>query len=215
MHQMNAIRALTRAARISTLAGFLALTAPVLQATTLLGMDIDEVARDAELVFEGEVILRESRRDNGTGNISTHVTFAVMDVIAGDYSGDSLELKFLGGVFEGRIMEVSGNRIPQIGEHGIYFVESTSRDLINPLLGWSQGHFLIYDDAGTSRMATATEAPVIDIQSTRGLAAAIKKPQTLVDGSGDPANGVVTSENSRNALTVPDFKSRIRRIIEN
>ena len=38
----------------------------------------------------------------------------------------------MGGVFNGQIVQVSGMRIPEMAEQGIYFVESMSRDLINP-----------------------------------------------------------------------------------
>ena len=135
-------------------------------ATTIRGMDIDKVAADAEFVFEGEVINTETRQDSNNGNISTYVTFQVNDVIKGDYSGDSLELKFMGGIFEGEIVQVSGMRIPELSEQGIYFVESLSRDLINPLIGWSQGHFLIVDDNGTRRMSTTGNQPVLEVQGS-------------------------------------------------
>ncbi|MEC9223176.1 MAG: hypothetical protein VYE56_04730, partial [Pseudomonadota bacterium] len=45
-----------------------------LSATTILGMDIDEIANQAELIFEGEVLVRETRQDNNTGIINTYVT---------------------------------------------------------------------------------------------------------------------------------------------
>ncbi|GIT23007.1 MAG: hypothetical protein CM1200mP40_26890 [Gammaproteobacteria bacterium] len=47
-------------------------------ATTILGMDIDKVANDAELIFEGEVILHETRQNSNTGIIHTYVTFQYM-----------------------------------------------------------------------------------------------------------------------------------------
>ena len=134
-------------------------------ATTILGMDIDKVAADAEFVFEGSVIDSETRQDSSSGIISTYVTFQINDIIKGHYTGDSVELKFMGGVFNGQIVQVSGMRIPEIAEQGIYFVESMSRDLINPLIGWSQGHFIIVDDNGTRRISTAGNQPVLDVEA--------------------------------------------------
>ena len=63
-------------------------------ATTVLGLDIDKVVADAEFVFEGAVINSETRQDSNSGIISTYVTFQINDIIKGDYSGDSIELKF-------------------------------------------------------------------------------------------------------------------------
>lgn len=186
--------------------------------TTILGMDIDEVAQQAEFIFEGEVILSETRQDSGTGIISSYVTFAIRDVVKGDYDVDSVELKFMGGVFNGQIVEVSGLRIPQLGEQGIYFVESLSRDLINPLLGWSQGHFLIVEENGVRRVSTIDNKAVTEVESVSAIPAAIKKPQPLLEGNSDVAAGVMTESRGimiERALTVEEFKLRIADIIEN
>ena len=59
-------------------------------ATTILGLDIDAVAKDAELIFEGEVVQHDTQLDNRSGIVNTFVTFAVNDVINGEYSGNLL-----------------------------------------------------------------------------------------------------------------------------
>lgn len=186
--------------------------------TSILGMDIDQVAEQAEFIFEGEVILSETRQDNGSGIISSYVTFAIWDVVKGDYDADTVELKFMGGAFNGQIVEVSGLRIPQLGEQGIYFVESLSQDLINPLLGWSQGHFIIVEENGVRRISTIDNKPVTEVESVSGIPSAIKKPQSIIEGNRDVAAGVMTESNSimiQRALTVDQFKLRIIEIIEN
>ena len=187
-----------------------------LSATTILGMDIDEVATGAELVFEGQV-LEHSVQENAAGMTVTYVTFRVSDVLKGDYPDTLLELKFTGGVLGGQVMEVSGLRIPKLDEQGIYFVESTSRDLINPLLGWSQGHFLIIDDEDERRMSTINLEPVTDVQSYEQVPSSLRRPRSYVDGDSSPANGIITDAGPfqfDQALTVDEFKSRIREMIE-
>lgn len=187
-------------------------------ATTILGMDIDTVAADAEFIFEGEVIQRETRMEQSSGLISTYVTFAVIDVIKGDFSGDSLELKFMGGAYNGQIVEVSGLVIPGDGEQGIYFVETLNIDMVNPLLGWSQGHYLIVNDNGVRRINTVDHRPVIDVQPVSSIPQAIKKPQALIEGNADVAAGVMTEQSSLQidrALTVDEFKSRITALLGN
>ena len=187
-------------------------------ATTILGMDIDKVVADAEFVFEGEVINSETRQDSSSGIISTYVTFQINDIIKGDYSGESVELKFMGGVFNGQVVQVAGMRIPEMAEQGIYFVESMSRDLINPLIGWSQGHFIIVDDNGTSRVSTAGNQPVLDVEAVSSIPSAIKKPLSVVEGNTDIAAGVMTESSPikiERALTVEEFKSRITELLAN
>lgn len=187
-------------------------------ATTLLGMDIDKVANQAELVFEGEVLLREARRDSNSGIVNTYVTFAVHDVLKGDYSADTIELKFAGGVFNGEIVEVSGLTIPKDAEQGIYFVESTSRNLLNPILGWSQGHFVISEEDGERRVSTLDREPVLNIQAVSAIPPAIKKPQALIEGDGDVAAGVIVDSSAlsiERALTVEEFKNQILDLLEN
>ncbi|MBL4580237.1 MAG: hypothetical protein JKY29_00345 [Gammaproteobacteria bacterium] len=193
-------------------------TSPFASATTILGMDIDKVAADAEFVFEGSVIHSETRQDSSSGIISTYVTFQINDIIKGDYSGDSVELKFMGGVFNGQIVQVSGMRIPEMTEQGIYFVESMSRDLINPLIGRSQGHFIINDDNGTRRVSTAGNQPVLEVQAVSSIPSSIKKPLSVAEGNTDVAAGVMTEASPimiERALTVEEFKSRISDLLEN
>ena len=187
-------------------------------ATTILGMNIDKVAADAEFVFEGSVINSETRQDSNSGIISTYVTFLINDIIKGDYSGESVELKFMGGAFNGQIVQVSGMRIPEMAEQGIYFVESMSRDLINPLIGWSQGHFIIVDDNGTRRISTAVNQPVLDVEAVSYIPSSIKKPLSIAEGNTDIAAGVMTQTSSimaERALTVEEFKSRITDLLAN
>lgn len=186
-------------------------------ATTILGMDIDKIIADAEFVFEGLVIESETRR-HSSGIINTYVTFQIKDIIKGDYSGDSLELKFMGGELNGEVVEVSGMRMPELGEQGIYFVESMSRDLINPLIGWSQGHFIITDDNGTLRVNTAGKQPVLEVQTVSSIPSSIKKPLSIAEGSTDIAAGIMTDTSPlmvERALTVEEFKARITALLAN
>lgn len=200
------------------------LSLPV-SATTLVGMAIDEVAAEAELVFEGEVIEHNVRREAASGLIHTYVTFNVLDVIKGVSPGATLELRFTGGQFNGQIVEISGSSIPAAGEHGIYFVESTSENLLNPLLGWSQGHYLIVEEDGQQQMRTNSRQPVMEIQSAANVPMLIRRPKQLKSGSGDTASGVVTDRSplsiqsiqsqqpQQQPLSADEFKARIRAMI--
>ena len=186
-------------------------------ATTIRGMDIDEVASRAELIFEGTVQQHAIQRDISSGLIYTYVTFRVIDVIKGNLPGESLELRFTGGEHEGEIVEVSGMSIPPVGEEGIYFVESTTDALLNPLLGWSQGHYVIVEEDGERRINTAARTPVLEIQAVTDIPASIRRPQPLIEGKSEAATGVITDSSTlsvERALTVEQFKSRIRELLD-
>ena len=189
-----------------------------LSATTILGMDIDEIANQAELIFEGEVLVRETRQNNNTGIINTYVTFQIYDIVKGEFNGDSIELKFMGGTFQEQTVHVSGLTIPSEGEHGIYFVESLNLDLINPLLGWSQGHFIIIDRDREARISTVDHKPVIQVESVVEIPISIKKPRAIIEGNNQVAAGIITeagpSEIDR-ALTSDEFKIRIKQLLKN
>ena len=201
---------------VSVLMSYLLLVSP-LWATTILGMNIDEVAQGAELIFEGKVV-EHNVRENAAGMIVTYVTFRIEELIKGEYDEQLLELKFTGGRLGERIMEVSGLRIPRPNEEGIYFVESVNRNLVNPLLGWSQGHYLIYEQNGERRVSTINDRPVTDILSTKSVPVALRRPVSVIDGDTDPATGVVASSqtlDSAQGLTTESFKAKIRALFDN
>lgn len=147
-------------------------------ASTLLRVSVDELTQRAEFVFEGEVVSVQAQRSGARGMISTFVTFNVIDTIKGSASVESIELKFLGGNLEGERLEVNGSRIPELGESGVYFVESLTQDLINPLLGWSQGQYLIQTEDGVEQVTSVDARPIVSVAAPRSAAAAASGPAT-------------------------------------
>lgn len=131
------------------------------RASTVLQIDTDALLDRAELVFEGSVIGSTAKWNADRSAIFTEVTFAISEVIKGSAPGQSLTLKFAGGEVDGTGMQVSSMHYPGPGERGIYFVESTSKVYTSPLVGWSQGHFLLERDAaGSDRVLTQRRMPV-------------------------------------------------------
>jgi hypothetical protein len=147
-------------------------------ASTLLRVSVDELTQRAEFVFEGEVVSVQAQRSGARGMISTFVTFNVIDTIKGSARVESIELKFLGGNLEGERLEVNGSRIPELGERGVYFVESLTQDLINPLLGWSQGQYLIQTEDGVEQVTSVNARPIVSVAAPRSAAAAASGPAT-------------------------------------
>ena len=147
-------------------------------ASTLLRVSVDELTQRAEFVFEGEVVSVQAQRSGARGMISTFVTFNVIDTIKGSASVESIELKFLGGNLEGERLEVNGSRIPELGERGVYFVESLTQDLINPLLGWSQGQYLIQTEDGVEQVTSVNARPIVSVATPSAATAEASGPTT-------------------------------------
>ena len=200
-------------ARLTFLLGLLWL--PIGYGTTIQKLDIDEVVMEAELVFEGEVLTHEVRVDANSNLINTFVSFLVIDVIKGSNQIDIIELKFAGGTLNGETVRVNGLSIPQPGEQGIYFVESTSNGLINPLVGWSQGHFVIKESEGKRMVYTTNLKPVVGIQSVSSIPLTIKRPNNILEGHTAAAGILVDHDRQprRQPLQVNQLKSEILEMI--
>jgi len=114
-------------------------------ASSILEVDFQQAVNKAESIFEGEVVATTPEM-SADGIIYTYVDFLILDVLSGDLNvGESITLRFTGGTTNGLTFSV-GSTIPAIAEHGVYFIESMDRQLINPLYGWSQGHYRIQAD---------------------------------------------------------------------
>ncbi len=190
------------------LAALLMVLPPAAWSSSVVSLAFPEVVESAELVFEGRVESVESRQ-TGPRRIHTFVRFRVLDVVKGDHADGSLELRFLGGSVNGRRMRVTDMRLPEVGETGIYFVESMDRPLVHPLVGWSQGHFRVEPDAGgEQRVFTADRRPVAgrDVEPGRGAAAPEPSDHEMT------ARGlnVMALNVPEAAMTASEFKALVR-----
>ncbi|MCB1666231.1 MAG: hypothetical protein KDI28_10650 [Pseudomonadales bacterium] len=181
-----------------------------LQASTVMEMSFEEVVSHSALAFEGRVIGMESRQLSD-GSIHTYVRFAVLDVIKGDYTDEEIELSFLGGQVGSRALQVSDMNMPEVGETGIYFVESLTRAQVHPLVGWAQGHFLLeQQSSGADIVTTVEHVPVVGIDA--GAA-----PVTMNLSKGVAKGVTVRSSQSLLAplsrpMSVDEFKQSVRDI---
>lgn len=143
------------------------LNVPVSLATSVLAVDVDQMLKGSELVFEGRVVETNVRRDpHKSRMIKTHITFEVLDILKGQVADRYIELKFLGGKIGNRSLVVEEMDIPPVGERGVYFVEKQNSQFVQPFYGWSQGRFLVeMDPQGVERVTTFNKRPVEQIQS--------------------------------------------------
>lgn len=192
--------------RLCSLLGLLVLSFSA-NATTVLGVSLDRMLHRSALVFEGRVSNIEVRQSSESQMIYTFVRFEVLEVIHGSYLENTIELRFLGGTLpDGRGLHVSEMRYPEIGEEGIYFVESLERMQVHPLYGWAQGHLLVHRDRrGVRRVTTHDGQPIADLKP-----AAEEKP--LGKRSSGAAEGLVLGASSapESGLEIGVFKQRLR-----
>jgi hypothetical protein len=177
-------------------------------ATTIEQMRFEQVVDTAALIFQGEVLAVESRQ-TGPRSISTYVRFRVDEVVKGSYASDTIELSFLGGRVGNLQMTVSEMQVPQVGETGIYFVQTLDHTQVHPLVGWTQGHYLIDGDDSAARVTTAEGQPVTALNPGN------QTPLIVLPHEGT-ARGVQIQGLSDSSIPMtPDaFKSRIRQIAE-
>ena len=184
----------------------LALVATSASSSTVKRIGTDELVKKSTMVFQGEVQDRWSGIDRGY--ITTFVRFSVEDVVKGEFKESTLILRFLGGEHDGVVDIVDGSNVPAVGERGIYFVESASTPMVNPLYGWTQGHFLLrVDEGGTDRVYTLGGEPVRALEAT-------ETPLTLEITHGHAAGVVVSAQANAQPLAAVEFKQLVLQILE-
>jgi hypothetical protein len=117
------------------------------QATTIQKFEFQEIVAISGLIVEGEVLSTSHFAEDDL--IYTRVLIKIDDVLKGLDPGEYIELNFLGGKQDGKSVQIAGQDIPEKGERGFYFIEDLDMKSVNPLTGWSQGHFkIVTDDKG-------------------------------------------------------------------
>jgi len=160
---------------------------------------LSELAEQAVLVFEGKVTKVATKLSASGSSTYTLVTFSVKDVIKGDYQDNEVVLDFAGGSVESMQQHIDGLVYPKLDEAGIYFVESLDKKLVNPLLGWSQGHFKLKNN----RVYSNSFKPVTGVQPFARKAL----PNDLSEGF---ANGVTLGKERDSAIDKKDFIDTIK-----
>lgn len=176
-------------------------------ASTVRQVTMREMIERSELVFEGKVVKAESRLSPDQSKINSYFTFEISEIIKGSYTGNTIQLSFLGGTAGDLFLIVSDMHMPELGERGIYFVESLQRRQVHPFYGWDQGHFLVIRDRDDiERVTTRNGRRVAALDA--GL---ITKAGGLSTGI---AVGVLAAGGpSEKSLTPVEFKQKLRDMI--
>ena len=212
MRRRPAVRKLDRL-RLSLIALIICIAAVPVEATSVRQFTFAQLSDHANLIVEGKVISAVAREDGLGGGIGTYVRIRILDRLKGPDIGPVVELRFAGGTVADRTLQFADMVIPKLGETGMYFVESVESYQINPLVGWSQGHFVEIADAQTGLRRVYTP----DGRAILGIAdAPIAQEQQLLSGSHGTAVEIQAAKKrgrSAQAMKSTDFKDFIRRDI--
>ena len=168
---------------------------------SVLSVSLEQLSKSAQLIFEGEVIGAASHFNANETSIHTYITFRVVDVIKGTHGGPEITLRFLGGTVGEISLDVPESTLPELGERGIYFVESLEHFQVNPLYGMDQGHFLIFESEGRSVMTTRNKRVITGL------------PHDSKPRSAELSNGVargLAMDEAGGGVTVNQFKQAVR-----
>ena len=182
----------------------LCVCAAVSASPSVLSVSLEQLSTASQLIFEGEVVGKTSEFNANQTSIHTYVTFRMVDVVKGTYNQPEITLRFLGGTVGEISLNVSDSTLPELGEAGIYFVESLERFQVNPLYGMDQGHFLIFESTGQRIMTTRNKRVITglmtnDLPPATGLSDGITRGLSVNEAGSSPAG-----------VTVFQFKQAVR-----
>jgi len=121
------------------------------EGSTIVTRSLKQIVDGSEFIFEGRAVSKEVRPSLVSGMPFTYFTFEILEVVKGIYPYPTIEIAYMGGPSGELTLKVSDMRMPEVGERGIYFAENLENQQIHPLVGWQQGHYLIYPNAKTGR----------------------------------------------------------------
>jgi hypothetical protein len=143
---------------------------PPADASMFMQANFDDVVQGSELIFEGRVVSKQVRPFPANGKPFTYFTFKIIDVVKGSYPHPTIEIGYMGGTIGDVRLKVSDMQMPEVGERGVYFVETLSQQQIHPLFGWQQGHYLVTTDQQTGKDIVL---PVAQEKSVEGISRAV------------------------------------------
>ena len=148
------------------------------EAGTALRLEIEELARRAELVVEGRVISQRSFRDS-RGDVRTEVPLSVDETYAGEPLG-TRRFDLPGGVLpDGSGTLIAGMPTLALGEDALLFLTGESASGLRVPVGLAQGKLrLVRDPAGRlGLLRDAAELTLLD--PTTGASASAPAPTVL------------------------------------
>ncbi len=126
----------------------LAIAPPPLDASTVLAVPLDEMARRADQILTGRVVGVRSQVSARRTSIHTFVTIEVDQWLKGGRGGSLVTLRVLGGEAGGYRLVVAGAPSFQLDEEVLVFTDGGAAR-VPTVFGLAQGKFRLETDPGT------------------------------------------------------------------
>lgn len=184
-------------------------------ATTLVQMELEELADQADLVFVGTAIRSEVALSIDGKSPFTFVTFQVQEEIKGRSERRELTLRFHGGpVGPDEVVVVHGMPEFTIGETYLLFVKDNGR-AASALLGWRQGQYQFTRESQTGRQILVDErgAAIQGIEGGRWSRKLPPQAETEARGTLLSQEGVVISKEPPGLQSRPARTPEARAVI--
>lgn len=117
---------------------------PSASATSLLPVTLDQLSTRAALIFYGEAIASQVKKDEQSGHIATFTEFKVIDLIKGD-TGNTHTIKQIGGHLKDSNTALRIHGVPEFktGYRYVVFLPEKSKLGFSSPIGLHQGSFSV------------------------------------------------------------------------
>lgn len=182
-------------ARPAVLAMLLLLSTSPGWATLVPRLTVEQMVDESASVVEGTVVRKSAAWDSTHQFIWTHYEIKVTDVLKG-LVGSTVTVSEPGGEVEGVHMSIAGVPTYQVGEEVVILLSPTEIGFFRTC-GWGQGKFSVETSDGQKTVsAPGFGAQIIDMPSKNG------------------EKSVGTARKSLDGLSLGEFKSRLRELIQ-
>ena len=113
-------------------------------AMSVLPLQLDEIAANAQLIFQGTCTGNRSEHDSQTGMVVTYTTFEVQETLKGSV-GPSHTIKQAGGETDHASHRIEGIPSFTVGQEYVVFLYGVSNLGFSSPVGLGQGQFAVVD----------------------------------------------------------------------
>lgn len=144
-------------------------------ATTVMHMEVEDMAPMAAVVLIGEVNQVQASWNAEKTKIHTRVLISPTEVLKGDKGLGTVLVKTIGGQVGNTVAEVSGAPKFVVGERVLVFLEPRKDGDGYLTLGFYQGKFKVFNDPASGREMIVRDVPA------RGVSALAKTASTPIN----------------------------------
>lgn len=171
----------------------------LLDASTVIPLNFDELSRASNSVVAGQVTAVEADRD-ANGYIYSTVTIRVAEAVPQALVGTDYAFRMIGGTLNGQSTYIEGMPKFTVGDGLVLFLNESTDSAMGPTVGLWQGVFHLDSAAGVS---DSSRQLVLGIEGARLMRAA---PTVAADGAGVAASAA----GARKAMNVSSFMDAVR-----